>query len=142
MFKTLLEQLQLCSATSSLQVLFAQPAILHKKFFPPIHQINKKRQLIKKEKTHQDFPKKSKPFGSIINTTGKRITLPKGLNKNYCANFLDAGEICKHGDNCHFIHAFYPNGFTEHNRSIIEKFVQNTDGLSFNKNESQKQDLV
>ena len=42
MFKTLLEQLQLCSATSSLQVLFAQPAILYKNSSPSTYRTIKK----------------------------------------------------------------------------------------------------
>ena len=137
MFKQLLEQLQLCSATSSLQVLFAQPAISYKRFFPMISQNDKKRQFVEKEKTTENLPKKRK-YGSIINKTGKRLLFPHGLEKNYCSNFMDLGEFCKHGDDCKFTHATYPSGFSEHDRAIMEKYVQETDGLAFAKTVSPK----
>ena len=63
---------------------------------------------------------------------------PQGLEKNYCGNFLDVGEFCKHGDNCHFVHAAFPSGFSVHDKNIMEKYVQETEGLSFVKNVSQK----
>ena len=63
---------------------------------------------------------------------------PQGLEKSYCSNFLDLRELCKHGENCHYVHAAFPSGFSEHDRSIMEKYVQETDGLSFAKTVSLK----
>ena len=128
MFRSLMDQLQLCSATSSLQILFAQPTFSFKLFFP--HH-NQKRQLADKEKTEDNQPKKKRGFGSVINKTGKKVTFPKGMEKKYCADFLDVGEVCKHGDNCIFTHALYPNDFTNKDKALFKNHVDNTDGLSF-----------
>ena len=38
---------------------------------------------------------------------------PKGLEKRYCADFLDCGGSCKHGESCHFEHALFPGGFSK-----------------------------
>ena len=51
---------------------------------------------------------------------------------------MDLGEFCKHGDDCKFTHATYPSGFSEHDRAIMEKYVQETDGLAFAKTVSPK----
>jgi len=117
MFRTLLDQLQLCSATSSLQVLFAHPP-------------SSKRDLSDKEKENEYEPKKKKGFGSIVNKTGKKIFFPQGMEKRYCADFLDVGQICSR-ENCTFVHAMYPSGFTEKDKDLMKKHVENTEGLSF-----------
>ena len=68
---------------------------------------------------------------SWCGVTGKKIFFPAGLEKKYCADFLDVGETCKHGENCMFTHAVYPVGFSENDRAIMAKFVDETNGLSF-----------
>ena len=75
--------------------------------------------------------KKQQSFGSIYNTTGKKITFPAGMEKKYCADFLDYDAICAHGKNCKFTHASYPRGFTEKDKILMAKHVQDTNGLSF-----------
>ena len=40
-------------------------------------------------------------------------------------------DHCKYGDNCHFVHALFPGGFSENNKTLMVKHVQDTDGLSF-----------
>ena len=76
MFSSLIDQLQLCSATSSLQLLFAQPTSTYKTFCPIANHKEKKRVLEDKEK-HNDYePKKKKPYFSLVNTTGKKIFYP------------------------------------------------------------------
>ena len=57
--------------------------------------------------------KKYQGKGSISNTTGRKTYFLNGLEKNYCSVFLDVGEVCKHGDKCHFVHAVFPNSFTD-----------------------------
>ena len=52
------------------------------------------------------------------------------MEKHYCADFLDSVRVCKHGSNFKFVHAFYPGGFTEDDRSLMAKHIQETDGLS------------
>ena len=84
----------------------------------------------------QDNEKKSRieTRGSIINKTGKKIYLPKGLENKYCSDFLDAGETCRRGDKCRFVHAVYPGGFTDKDKLIVDEFIKNEPGLSFNPN--------
>ena len=74
--------------------------------------------------------KKRKTNGSILNTTGKRISFPKSMEKHYCADFLDSSKVCKHGSTCNFAHAIYPLGFTKNDRTLMAKHIQETDGLS------------
>ena len=75
--------------------------------------------------------KKMMSYGTIVNTTGKRITFPSGMEKRYCADFLDDKETCVHGKNCKFIHAQYPRGFTDKDKALMAKHVQDTAGLTF-----------
>jgi len=132
MHNALLNQLQLCTATSSLQNIFATPTLSFKLFYPSLHanlhnkSTNNKRNYNDNNNDRsnkgQDNEKKQRTEtrGSIINKTGKKIHLPKGLEKKYCSNFLDAGETCRHGDNCNFVHAVYPGGFTANDKQIVE----------------------
>ena len=53
------------------------------------------------------------------------------MEKKYCADFLDTDVICPHGQNCKFTHAMYPRGFTEKDKALMAKHVQETNGLSF-----------
>ena len=131
MFKTLLDQLQLCSATSSLQILFAHPTFSYNMFCSQSKKNDKKRQLTDKDKNTMYDNKKNLASGSIINTTGTQIMFPKGMDKRYCANFLDTNAFCKHGRNCKFIHALFPSGFTEKDKELMTKHVKETKGLSF-----------
>ena len=59
---------------------------------------------------------------------------PKGLEKRYCADFLDCGGTCKHGKDCHFEHALFPCGFTQVDRDLMTKHVNETEGLVFKNN--------
>ena len=53
------------------------------------------------------------------------------MEKKYCAEFLDTKEHCKHGNNCHYAHVTFPSGFTEKDKALMIKHVQETEGLSF-----------
>ena len=130
MFRTLLDQLQLCTATSSLQNLFAHPSFSYKIFFPQAMTNTKKRQLTNKDDENNNN-KQVKSYGTIRNNTGKKITFPAGMEKKYCADFLDVNANCVHGKNCKFTHAQYPRDFTENDKALMAKHVQETAGLSF-----------
>ena len=158
MHNTLLNQLQLCTATTSLQNIFATPTLSFKLFCPTLHSNLQEQSssyvntLKRKEsdRNHdraqgkfitsrqfdkgQDNDKKQKleTRGSIINQTGKKIYFPQGLDQRYCSDFLDAGENCRHGEKCRFVHAVYPGGFTTKDKPIIDNFIKNEPGLSFN----------
>ena len=80
MLRKLIDQLQLCSATSSLQILFANPPASYKIFFPTIP-AKGKRSLPEKEKVGESNTKKKKGVGFIINTTGKKIIFSKGVGE-------------------------------------------------------------
>ena len=99
----------------------------------------KKRVLFEKH-TETELVKKRKVSGSISNTTGKRITFPKNLEKQYCTDFLDSNRICKHGNNCNFVHAIYPSGFTKNDKILMAKHIGDTDGLSAIKDNNLSQD--
>ena len=66
--------------------------------------------------------------------------MPKGLGKKYCSDFLDTGKFCQHGENCYFVHAIFPTGFSDTDREIMTKYVNKTEGLSFQKNVSEKEE--
>ena len=134
LIRTLMEQLHLCMASSSLQMIFSAPPVSYKIFFP----VTKKRVLV--EKTETELVKKRKLGGSILNNTGKRITFPKNLEKQYCRDFLDSNRICKHGNNCNFVHAIYPSGFTKNDKILMAKHIGDTDGLSAIKDNNVSQD--
>ena len=119
MIKTLMEQLHLCMASFSLQMIFSSPPVSYKKKFLVTKE--KKRALFEKHIAETELVKKRKVSGSISNTTGKRITFPKSLEEQYCTDFLDSNSTCKHGNNCHFVHAIYPSGFTKNNKILIGK---------------------
>ena len=134
----LMEQLQLCTATSSLQNIFGLPSSSYKIFFPSttpkinsLVQTDKKRPSEDKEKSDNPTKKKKLGLGSIVNTTGKRLFFPKGLEKKYCADFLDINEVCKHGENCNFVHAIFPSGFSDKDKEIMTKHVNETECLAF-----------
>ena len=131
MLHNLLDQLKICSATSSLQILFAGPSYSYKMFFPDVQPKHSKRPLLDDGKPNYLENKKRKTYGPIVNKTGKRITFPKGLEKKYCAEFLDANEFCPHGDKCSFSHAPFPGGFSVKDKELMIKHVRDTDGLSF-----------
>ena len=136
MTKKLLDQLHLCVATGTPQLIFAQQPSSFSTFCP--HLIKSEFDYPKKKRSFQDTDAKEgsnkKPLaskGSIINTTGKKIHFPRGLKHKYCAEFLDTGSSCHHGDNCNFIHAVWPNGFPEEDKKLMEEHVTNTQGYSF-----------
>ena len=110
MAKSLMDQLLLCTTTSSRQVIFAQPTPSYYFFFPHITTNERKRPLPTRDNNLEPTAIKKKMSGSIINKTGKRLTFPSGMEKRYCADLLDASTRCSHGDNCSFPHVFNPNG--------------------------------
>ena len=59
---------------------------------------------------------------------------PKGLEKRYCADYLDCSATCKHGERCQFKHALFPGGFTQVDRDIMKTHVNETEGLVFKNN--------
>ena len=62
------------------------------------------------------------------------------MEKNYCTDFLDSNRICKRGSECNFVHAMYPSGFTDNDRILMAKHIQETDGLSAIKDKNVSQD--
>ena len=160
MNNALLNQLQLYTSTSSLENIFATPTLSFKIFCPILHanlqeksssyentlkrnnsdrnqdRGQEKNTASKHFDKDQDNGKRQKTEtrGSIMNKTGKRIFSPQGLDKKYCSDFLDAGETCPRGDNCHFVHAVYRGGFTANYKPLVEKFIKDEPGLSFNPN--------
>ena len=106
MTSSLLNNLQVCSATSSPQVLFAHAPSSLQKFCPhlvvtePSPDTGKKRPS-PNDKDREDKSKQQRQTtGSIINTTSKRLFFPKGLKNRYCADYLDTSNTCRHGTNC------------------------------------------
>ena len=83
------------------------------------------------KKRYERETKKKEGFGAIINTTGKRIIFPRTMEKKYCSDFIDVAGTCRHGESCHFVHATYPGGFTENDRSLTKSIIEDTKGLSF-----------
>ena len=130
MLNNLLDQLKICSATSSLQNLFAVSSYSYKIFFPDIQLKDNKRTLLDKGKQNDPENKKRKAYGSIINKTNKRITFPKGMEKRYCAAFLGTNNHCPYGNKCNLVHALFPGGFLENDRALMVKHVQDTEGLA------------
>ena len=158
MHDALLNQLQLCTATSSVQNIFATPTLSFKIFCPTLHansydkptakdhslkrnnsdrNNDRSQGRIVEDKYHdkgRDNEKRLKSVtrGSIINTTGRKLHFPQGLEHKYCSDFLDAGENCRHGEKCHFEHVVYPGGFSEKDKLKIDEFIKKEPGLSFN----------
>ena len=141
MQSTLMDQLQLCAVTSSTQNIFAQAPISFRIFCPSLQnapelqsRLPLKRPNSSQNQEHIDERKKPRqePKGAIINTTGRKIFFPRGLEKKYCSDFLDSSSVCSHGNSCKFVHALYPKGFAANDLPIIDKFIVDTPGLSFN----------
>ena len=137
MTRSLLDQLQLCVATGTPQIIFGQAPSSLPTFCPQLVEKEspptKKRHLQDKDKFPKDEGnKKPAPTrGSIVNDTGKKIYFPKGLKNKYCSEFLDTNATCRHGENCNFIHAVWPTSFPKEDVDIIKDFVAKTEGLSF-----------
>ena len=138
MVKTLLEQLHLCTATSSLQMIFSSPPISYKVFFPVMKE--KKRTFADNYVNNKESFKKMKSSGTIQNLTGQKLRLPKELEKRYCSFHLDTGRICTYGNQCRFVHANYPSGFTQNDKVIMDKYIQETNGLSVVKDKKVSQE--
>ena len=68
-----------------------------------------------------------------MNTTGKKITFPRDLDKKYCADFLDTNRNCRH-EKCNFVHAVYPSGFTEKDKRLMDAHIKETEGILVNPN--------
>ena len=136
MVKNLLDQLNLCVATGTPQLIFAQQPSSFNTFCHHLteyegEQMNKKRSFHDLNTKGDSNKKPSISKGSIINTTGKRFLFPKGLKHRYCAEFLDANASCRHGENCTFKHAVWPSGFADEDKKIFEDHINNTNGYSF-----------
>ena len=146
MTSTLINNLEVCSATSSLQVLFASPPSSYEVFCPHLvttiitnnggnNNKNNGRNDDdnnggKRQGQHEEGKNKQQKtsHGSIISTTGKRLFFPKGLSQKYCSDFLDTNANCRHGDNCNFIHAVYPSGFSNEDVKLMEEHISNNEG--------------
>ena len=85
MVKSLLEQLHLCTATSSLQMIFSSPPVSYKFFFPVMKE--KKRTLTDKYVVDKEPFKKMKSSGCIQNLTGRKLMLPRNLEKKVLCQF-------------------------------------------------------
>jgi len=152
MQNSLLDQLQLCTATSSLQNLFANPTASFKIFCPSLstkiqeHQSGYNDRGLKRPfedrglkrpfedaRTKRILPAKTETRGSIVNTTGKKIIFSRGLKKKYCSDFLDTNRSYCH-KKCNFIHAVYPSGFTNKDKPLMEAHIKETEGISLNPN--------
>ena len=68
-----------------------------------------------------------------MNTTGKKINFPRGLEKKYCSDLLDTNRSCRH-EKCNFGHAVLPSGFTEKAKSLMEAHIKDTEGILLNPN--------
>ena len=161
MHKTLIDQLQLCSATSSIQNLFAQPPSSFKLFCPAMNKVHEtmsqggqqdkfprqeKRVYSEDKFPRQDYDPRKRPTpmigdkkGSITNTTGKKFWFPRGLEKKYCSDFLDDGATCRHAEKCIFVHAIFPSAFAKNDVPIMEEHIKNTPGISLNKKNVSKE---
>ena len=136
MVKNLLDQLNLCVATGTPQLIFAQQPSSFVTFCPHLtdyegEYVNKKRSWQDSNTKGDSNKKPSISKGSIINATGKRLAFPRGLKLKYCSEFLDSNSSCRHGDKCTFKHAVWPSGFADEDKKLFEEFINNTDGLSF-----------
>ena len=145
MTSTLINNLQVCSATSSLQVLFANPPSSFEVFCPHLVKTNtttnnnnnpgtSNNNGSKRPGPSDDGKNKHQKLGSIENNTGKRLFFPKGLSQKYCSDFLDTSTSCRHGDNCHFVHTFYPSGFPSEDVKLMEEHLKNNPGYSVKPN--------
>ena len=145
MTSTLINNLQVCSATSSLQVLFANPPSSCEVFCPHLVKTNNNNNNNNNNNPGNNnnnggkWPgpndegknKQQKTgLGSIENTTGKRLFFPKGLSQKYSSDFLDTSTSCRHGDNCNFVHTFYPSGFPSEDIKLMEEHIKNNPGYS------------
>ena len=124
----LMDQLQLCTATSSLQNIFCLPSSTYKIFCPSAAtnienhpHPDKKRTLEDKDKI-ENPPKKKKGLGSIINTTGKRLFFPKGLEKNIVLTFSMPMNLVNMETIVILFTPFFHLVFLRR----IERFLQNT----------------
>ena len=96
--------------------------------------------MIDNQETDKEYSKKMRiNIGTIKNLTGQKLKLPNDLEKKYCAHFLDADRYCKFGQSCRFKHANYPSGFTANDKAIMEKYIQDTKGLSVYKDKKVSQ---
>jgi hypothetical protein len=140
MISSLIDQMRLCTATGSLQVLFASPTSSFKLFCPHLIATEPTKRPRENDKIPESkFPKREGSKGSVKNTTGKRLWLPNTLEGKYCIDFLELGNTCKHGADCRFKHAVFPGGFIGNDANKFEEFVKNTDGLSLvRKNDGDK----
>ena len=131
MIPDLQNQLRLCTVTGSLHTLFAHPPTTFPVFCP---QISKTEPLKRKHQDDNDSgkqPSKRDKTGSVNNTTGRKLFMPKGMTGRYCSDFLDFNKVCAHGEDCRFTHAVYPEGFEGNDAKVFEEYINNTSGLSF-----------
>ena len=150
MTSILINNLEVCSVTSSLQVLFANPPSSFEVFCPHLvatkttndggnnnnnsnnGRNNDSNNGGKRQGQHEDGKNKQQKisYGSIINITGKRLFLTKGLSQKDCSDFLNTNTNYRHGDNCNFIHAVYLSGFSNEDVKLMEEHIKNNEGYS------------
>ena len=97
MHSTLMDQLQLCSVTSSTQNIFAQAPSSFKVFCPSLHKTSEPFTCPLVKRPHSQLSHTSsidtkrlraEPKGAIINQTGKKLFFPRGLENKYCSDFF------------------------------------------------------
>ena len=96
--------------------------------------LHNERHYDKKQENDSNKKTNTETKGSIINKIGKKIYLPEGMEEKYCSDFLDAREYCRLGDKCNLVHAVFPGGFTDNDKSFMSKFIENEPGLSLDQN--------
>ena len=137
MMTDLQNQLRLCTVTGSLHTLFAHPPTSFPIFCPNLAKTETlKRKTFDDKDNGPTPPKKEKQGGSVNNTTGKKLFMPKGMKGRYCSDYLDASRNCVHGNNCRWTHVVYPDGFEGDDAKLFEEYVNSTPGISFVKKNS------
>ena len=140
MISSLIDQLRLCTATGSLQVLFANPPSSFKHFCPHLLKKELPTQNTKRPPEGDKLPDGKKDRkdskGSILNTTGKRLTFPPGLEGKYYSNFLDSGTICTRDETYKFTHSVFPHEFVGQDVNIFREHIEKPPGLSFTTKQS------
>ena len=139
MITDLLNQLRVCTVTGSLYTLFAHPPTTCPIFYPNLAKTETGKRKTYDDKDNENTSMKKEKKGSITNTTGKKLFIPKGMIGRYYSDFLEVNRTCAHGENCRFTHAVYPDGFEGNNAKIFEEYINSAYGLSFvKKNSSEK----
>ena len=121
MITDLLNQLRLCTVTGSLHALFAHPPTTFPIFCPNLAKIETGKRKTYDDRDNGNTPPKKDKRGSVNNTTGGKLFMPKGMTGRYYSDFLEVNKTCAHGENCRFTHAVYPDGFEGNDAKLFEE---------------------